>query len=97
MLPILNLPPKTVNEIRTYGINWGARFQSGEYITSSVWNVPNGLEVRSVGLSQEYSSVALITVAGGLARKKYRIINRISTSTGQLLEIAANLEVHSYA
>ena len=70
MLPILNLPPKTVNEIQYFtGINWGARFQSGEYITSSVWNVPNGLEVRSVGLSQEYSSVALITVAGGLAQK----------------------------
>ena len=96
MLPVINFPPKTVNEVRFYGIDWRKRLTTGEYIISSVWTVDSGLEVRDTGLSQDYSTIALIRLAGGLARKKYRIVNRISTSTGQLLEIAANLEVHSY-
>lgn len=88
-------PTKSPSEVRFYGINWKKRLFADMFIVNSIWEYQEGLTVLQSGLSEEYPTITVIRISGGIHTKNYRLLNRIATSDGQLLEVVATLQVQT--
>ena len=80
---------KTENESRLFSMDFVNLLKSGETISTinylGQYN-KEGLSDLAVGIPAVVGSEILFTIGGGTNNKRYRIIARITTSLGNILE-----------
>jgi hypothetical protein len=80
---------KSPSERVTFSVNWAA-YLSSDTITSSVWIVPTGITQVSVSNT---STQANIMLQGGTLGKIYRLLNRITTSSNEIVDQSVDIEI----
>lgn len=71
-------------------LDWQPRLATGETVAASTWIVPTGITKDSDDFDD---AVTIIRLSGGSERTKYSLVNRITTSTGQVLDQTATIKV----
>lgn len=68
-----------------YSIDWGAQYlASGELLSASTWSVvPDDADGILVAGSDFDGSTSSVSAGGGAAGRIYRLVNRITTSSGR--------------
>ena len=85
-------PDKDPNEKLDYTLDWTQALIDSDVIQSSVWSVPEGLNSSSESFD---STKCVVWLDGGTDGVKYTISNRITTSSGRIMERSATLKVKS--
>lgn len=85
-----NWPDKDPDEILDYKLNWRARIEAGDKITSSIWTVPAGL---TSGTTTYTDYTTTIWLSDGVADTSYTIKNTITTEGGRTMEYSVRLRV----
>lgn len=80
---------KSPNERVTFSVNW-ASYLNSDTITSSVWIVPTGVTQVSVSNT---NTQANIMIQGGTLGKIYRLLNRITTSSNEIVDQSIDIEI----
>jgi hypothetical protein len=66
-----------------YSVDWGADYLAGDALANSSWSVEpaevGGVEVASSDFDM---LVSVVTVAGGLPGRIYRLTNQVTTAAG---------------
>ncbi|WP_343346185.1 hypothetical protein WJT74_01865 [Sphingomicrobium sp. XHP0239] len=67
-----------------YEIDWGADYLDGDTLVESKWSVfPHGEGGVAVSASRFATTVATVTVEGGLPGHVYRLSNQVVTAGGR--------------
>ena len=61
-----------------YGLDWSRWLQSNESISSSDWEIPDGLTKLSEGVTSTKTSV---WISGGVVDEQYELVNSIETDS----------------
>lgn len=87
---MLRWPDKDPNEILDYQLNWSARLQD-DIIVSSFWEA-NGVTIDEDSHTEHTTTVWL---SGGELRKRALLTNRITTSSGRVMDQSVSLAIKS--
>lgn len=83
--------PKDPDETLDYSIDWSARLDEGDSISSSTWIIsPTGLVQESAAFN---GALTTIWVSGGEMGKTYTLTNRIQTSAGRIRDLSYGLRI----
>ena len=66
-----------------YGFDWSSWLASGETVSTSVWTVPAGITASAESTGTDSTK---LTLAGGTAGTNYTVANKVTTTTGQIVE-----------
>lgn len=87
-------PPKDVDDILDYEIDWSSALE-GDVVTSSGWTTsPSGLTKSSESIAADGGSTK-VWLAAGTAGITYTIINTIGTRAGRAFSRSVTLTVSS--
>ena len=83
---------KDPGAVLDYSINWGAGYlQGGETLSSSIWTIsPNDMTQNS---ASNTTTIASVTVTGGVGGQLYQLTNRVTTSQGRTDERSITVRV----
>lgn len=85
------------DEKSTYTVDWTARLDTSETISTSVWSYTGSPDTTVLVLSGDTTSGATAStfVDNGTSGTTYTILNRITTSTGRTLDQSFYIHVRS--
>ena len=84
-------PDKTVNESKTYGIDWKPEVKTGS-ISTVAWSCnPAGLTFADSSTS---GTVTTTTISGGSENEQYDVTAKITKANGEICEAIAWLQVN---
>lgn len=88
----LRWPDHEPTDKRPYGVDWSALLDTGETISASTWDVPDG--VTNADNEQGITgSKTYIWVTGGTAGRRYLFKNVITTSLGKQHTVRCTLPI----
>lgn len=80
---------KDSDEVVNFGVDW-ADYLGSDTITGSVWIAPAGITQVSSAFT---TTQATIKLSGGTLGITYRITNRITTSTSEIIDQSIDIEI----
>lgn len=84
------LEPKAPEAVKDYGIDWRKWVATGVTLVTSIWEVPIGITNDTDSISGLYT---LIRLSGGTAGETYTLINKVTSSVGELEPRAIEVRV----
>lgn len=87
---MLTWPPKDPQEVLDYRIDWSARLEEGETISTSTWTVPAGITKDE---DENAAATATIWLSGGTLGETYELVNQIVTSDERTMDQTIRLRI----
>jgi hypothetical protein len=92
----MTLMLKDPDAVLDYMIDWGAEYLGDDQILESEWSiVPDEAGGLSVNGNAFDGTTATVTVAGGLAGKLYRLVNRVVLGSGRIDDRSLTVRVEN--
>lgn len=87
----LKWPAKDPDEVLDYKVDWAKRL-GADSITASTWTSPDGITLMTSSFQSKFT---IAWISGGTIGKTYAFTNRITTSSGRVMEQTVELPIKS--
>jgi len=91
---LVGVDTKDPDEIKKYTLDWSAYVNTGATVVTSTWILPSGITNVS-DIVDPGGLGTTIKLSGGTAGTDYKLVNRVTTSDSETLELAGLVRVRN--